>query len=54
MVSFCWSLAVGGIDTYFLILSLNRPAATSRYTCNSTRWPGAGLRIYLHTVGPIY
>lgn len=39
-------------NTNFFILSLNLPADTSRYTCNSTRWPGAGLSTYLHTVGP--
>lgn len=31
---------------------LKRPVSTSRYTCNSTRCPGAGRNRYLQTVGP--
>lgn len=31
---------------------LKRPVSTKRYTCNSTRWPGAGRSKYLQTVGP--
>lgn len=49
-----WPDGVVKLCTYFFILSLNLPDETSRYTCSSTRWPGAGLKIYLQTVGPKY